>query len=108
MKVESLRGDSMKQEILSRIFGKSLRISILELFLNHKDEILNMNEIARRLSKNPGSIYRALPALVKDNFLEEIKISESRSAYRLNLNNPIVQELLEFYEKIRVVFTSNQ
>ena len=26
----------MKQEILSRIFGKSLRISILELFLNNE------------------------------------------------------------------------
>ncbi|OYT56997.1 MAG: hypothetical protein B6U76_02170 [Desulfurococcales archaeon ex4484_217_2] len=90
----------MKREILSRIFGKSLRISILELFLNHKDEILNMNEIARRLNKNPGSIYRALPALIRDNFIEEIKISKSRSAYRLNLKNPIVQDLLEFYEKI--------
>jgi len=96
----------MKQEILSRIFGKSLRISILELFLNNEGEILNMNEISRRLSKNPGSIYRALPELVKEGFLEEVKISESRSAYRLNLGNPVVRELLDFYRKVRAIINT--
>ncbi|OYT56208.1 MAG: hypothetical protein DRO23_06615 [Thermoprotei archaeon] len=94
--------------VLSRVFGKLLRISILELFLNNKDSYFNINEIARRLRKNPGSIYRAIPELVRDGLIEEIRISESRSIYRLNLNNPIVQELLKFYEKIRQIIYASQ
>ncbi|MCD6369852.1 MAG: helix-turn-helix domain-containing protein [Thermoproteales archaeon] len=93
--------------MLERIFGKSLRILVIELFLCNPDSLFNLSEIARRLGKNPGSIYRILPYLVEYGIIEEVNVSHSRKAYRLKKDSPIVAELSNFYKKISKLLASS-
>ncbi|MBD3228009.1 MAG: helix-turn-helix domain-containing protein [Candidatus Lokiarchaeota archaeon] len=87
--------------MLNELFGPSLHISILDMFLENNDELMNLREIARRVDKNPGSVYRVLPTLLENDFIEQVPISQSSNVYRLKKENKIVKLIIEFNNKLK-------
>lgn len=87
--------------VLNELFGPSIRLLVLDLFLENPDRLMNLREVARLLGKNPGSVSRVLPRLVEDGLLEQVKIGKNIYAYRLNLENEVVRLLQEFQSRLK-------
>jgi len=83
------------------LFGPSIHLLILDMFLDNPEQFLNLRSIARKVNKNPGSISRVMPMLVMNSFLEQIKVGKTMYVYRLNKGNEIIQLIMEFYEKLK-------
>lgn len=86
---------------LNKLFGPSIRLLVLELFIENPDRLMNLREVARLLEKNPGSVARALPRLVEDGLVEQIRVGKNIYAYRLNQENEVVKLLLEFHSRLK-------
>jgi DNA-binding IclR family transcriptional regulator len=87
--------------MLNELFGPSIHLLVLDMFLENPTKLMNLRAIARKTGKNPGSISRVLPILLKNNFLNQIEVGKSRSVYCLKTENQIVQLIMEFCEKLR-------
>ncbi len=87
--------------MFNELFGPSIFLLVLDLFLENPDELLNIREIARRVNKNPGSISRVMPLLLERGFVKQIKIGKAVRAYRLNVESELVQVLIEFQRKLK-------
>ncbi len=86
---------------LNKLFGPSIRLLVLELFIENPDRLMNLREVARLLEKNPGSVARVLPRLVEDGLVEQIRVGKNIYAYRLNRENEVVKLLLEFHSRLK-------
>ena len=82
------------------IFGPSLFLLILDLFLENPEEYMNLREISRRINKKPGSVSRAVPRLVDRNYVTATRIGAKIVAYKLNKDEKIIKHLLEFQENL--------
>jgi len=85
---------------LNDLIGPSKYLIVLDLFLQNPEEFMNLREIARRINKNPASVMKVLPILVKRNYLTRTRIGAKVVAYKLNNENRIVRLLLELLEKL--------
>jgi len=92
--------------MFNELFGPSIRLLVLDLFLENPESLMNLREIARRVNKNPGSVSRVLPRLIKDGILEQHKIGKVIYAYRLNTKNELVQLLIDFRKKLLQLYKS--
>jgi hypothetical protein len=90
----------------NELFGPSIYLLTLDLFLQHPDEFMNLREIARRIDRTPGSVSRVLPRLVKKDFITPTRIGVKIVAYKLNQANKMVTLLLEFHERISEFVTN--
>ena len=89
------------RETLNTIFGPSIFLLVLDLFVNNPDDLMNLREIARRVDKNPGSVSPIMPRLVERGMLTQTKIGKVSYAYQLNSNNEVVQLIFEFNNKLQ-------
>jgi len=87
--------------MFNKLFGPSINLLILDMFMENPDAYMNIREIARMVDKNPGSISRTVPQLVEQGLLEQVKVGKYINAYHLNTESEIVSLLIEFYSKIR-------
>jgi len=85
---------------LDALLGPSVFLKILDLFLEHPDEHMNMRAISRRIKKNPGSVHPILPKLVEKQILNAIQVSAVSYVYSLNKESDYVQILLEFFARL--------
>ncbi len=85
---------------LADVFGTSVYILTLDLFLENQEELMILREIARRIGRNPGSVVRVLPLLLSRGFVTSTRIGSKIVAYKLNQENTVVILLLEFREKL--------
>ena len=92
--------------MFNELFGPSIRLLVLDLFLENPESLMNLREIARRVNKNPGSVSRVLPRLIKDGLLEQYKVGKVIYAYRLNTNNELVKLLIDFRKKLLQLYKS--
>jgi predicted transcriptional regulator len=81
--------------MFNEIFGPSIYLLILDLFLDKPEQLLNMREIARNIGKNPGSVSRVIPRLIEESYVDQIPVG-NMFVFRLNGNNEVVQILSEF------------
>ena len=87
--------------MLNKLFGPSIHLLVLDMFLENQDDLKNLREIARSVDKNPGSISRVMPTLIENDFLEQIKVGKTMFVYKLNKNNEIIKLIIEFNEKLK-------
>lgn len=87
--------------VFNKLFGPSINLLILDMFMENPDKFMNIREIARMVDKNPGSISRTVPQLVEQGLLEQVKVGQYVNAYHLNTENEIVNILIEFYSRLR-------
>ena len=88
--------------MFNELFGPSIRLLVLDLFLENPERLMNLKEIARIVEKNLGSVSRVIPRLLKDGFLEQHKIGKVIYAYRLNTKNELVKLLIDFHKKLKL------
>lgn len=90
------------------LFGPSLFLMILDLFLDNPDDMMNLREISRRLERNPGSIIRVLPKLVDQEYVVFDEIGKNRRVYRLNKDNPYIIEFQTLRERLAQTLEDEQ
>jgi len=89
--------------MFNQLFGPSIQLLVLDLFVENPDTLFNLREIARRIDKNPGSVTRTIPTLVEMDIVTQDKVGKVTHVYSLNTENELVQILLEFYEKLKAL-----
>jgi predicted transcriptional regulator len=89
--------------ILYKLFGPSIYLLVLDMFIENPDKMINLREISRLVNKNPGSVTRVLSKLVKNGFLKQVKIGKVTYVYSLNIENEKVKLLIEFYKKLKEI-----
>jgi predicted transcriptional regulator len=89
--------------MLNKIFGPSIYLLILDMFLENPEKIMNLREISRMINKNPGSVSRVISKLVKNGFLKQTKIGKVTYVYSLNIENEKVKLIIEFYNKLKKI-----
>jgi len=89
--------------LFNELFGPSIFLLVLDLFLENPEDLMNLREIARRVNKNPGSISRVIPLLLERGLIRQIRIGKAVRAYRLNVESELVQVLIEFRKKLKNV-----
>jgi Fic family protein len=89
--------------ILYKLFGPSIYLLVLDMFIENPDKIINLREISRLVNKNPGSVTRVISKLVKNGFLKQVKIGKVSYVYSLNIENEKVELLIEFYKKLKEI-----
>jgi len=87
--------------MFNKLFGPSINLLILDMFLENPDKYMNIREVARMVDKNPGSISRTIPQLVELELLEQINVGKNINAYHLNTGSEIVGLLMEFHSRLR-------
>jgi Fic family protein len=89
--------------ILYKLFGPSIYLLVLDMFIENPDKMINLREISRLVNKNPGSVTRVISKLVKNGFLKQVKIGKVSYVYSLNIENEKVELLIEFYKKLKEI-----
>jgi len=86
--------------VFNKLFGPSIHLMILDMFLENPEEYMNVREISRQIDKNPGSVSRILPRLTEKEYLDQIQVGKNMYAYHLNTGSEVVELLIEFREKL--------
>ena len=89
-------------KMFNELFGPSIRLLVLDCFLENPEKLMNLREVARMVDKNPGSISRVMPRLLKEGFLEQHKVGKVTYAYCLNTENEVVKLLIDFRKKLQI------
>ena len=87
--------------MLNEIFGPTLNLLVLDLFLDNPDSIMNLRKISDEIGKNPGSISRIIPLLVENGFLKRIVVGKKMTVYKLEKDREIVHLILDFHEQLK-------
>ncbi|MEM2929218.1 MAG: helix-turn-helix domain-containing protein [Nitrososphaerota archaeon] len=89
--------------VLNKLFGPSIYLLVLDMFIENPDKMINLREISRLVNKNPGSVTRVMAKLVKNGFLKQTKIGKVSYVYNLNIENEKVKLLIDFYKKLKEI-----
>lgn len=95
---------SQQKLTLSQLFGASVYLLVLDLFLERRDAIMNLREVARLVDRNPGSVTRVMPRLIEVGVVSRVRVGKERYVYQLNKEEGLVKLLLEFRESLQTVF----
>lgn len=88
---------------LYELFGPSIFLLILDMFLEYPSQWMNLREIARRIDKNPGSVSPVMPGLVERGLILGCKVGKVSVVYRLNTDDERVMALMRFKESLKKV-----
>ncbi|MFO8019478.1 MAG: hypothetical protein R6U96_12680 [Promethearchaeia archaeon] len=99
----------MRNFILIKVFGNTVRVKVIEVLLAHlisnKETWLNLSEIARRANISVSSSKRIVDQLIEEEYVDlhhiETHAKNPEKEVRLNVDNKIVNELVFFYRKIK-------
>lgn len=94
--------------MFNELFGPSIYLLLLDLFLEKPNMLANLREVSRMVGKNPGSISRVIPRLVRKGFVEQIRVGKVMYAYRLNKENDTVLLLIHFRRKLEDTYISEE
>jgi len=95
--------------ILSKLFGNTVRIKILEILLENslkKDsDWLNISELAKIAGISTSSSKRIVDELIADSIVDlktiQTHAKNPEKEVQLNLDNKFVKELIFFYRKVK-------
>ncbi len=87
---------------VNSVFGPSIFLLILDMFLDHPNDLVNIRETSRRINKNPGSVSPVMPKLLERKLIKGIKIGTKITAFQLNMENETVKNLIELHSRMTV------
>lgn len=95
--------------ILTKIFGKSVRVKILEILLENalqkEIEWLNISELAKIGNVSTSSSKRIVDKLIEEGLVDlkpiQTHAKNPEKEIRLNLDNKLINELIFFFRKVR-------
>ncbi len=83
------------------LFGPSIQLLVLDLFIENPESLMNLREVARRVDKNPGSVSRVIYRLVTLGLVSRDKIGKVTHVYSLNTDSNLVTALLNFANELK-------
>ena len=98
-----------KKFILTKIFGESVRVKILEILIENmlQKEIkwLNISEIAKLCNISTSSSKRIVDILIEEGLVDlkpiQTHAKNPEKEIRLNLDNKLINELVFFFRKLK-------
>ena len=95
--------------ILTRIFGKSVRVKILEILIENtlQKEIiwLNISELAKLCGISTSSSKRIVDELIEEGLVDlkpiQTHAKNPEKEIRLNLDSKLINELVFFFRKLK-------
>ncbi|MCP4764074.1 MAG: MarR family transcriptional regulator [archaeon] len=99
--------------IFTKIFGDTPRVKIIEFFIltfiNAEKETppwTYISQVSRVLNLSKSSVKKIIDKMIKEEFLIEKKIEthakNPQRNIKINKKKPVVSELVDFYQKIRM------
>ena len=102
MNLETENHEPKDGHSVNSVLGPSIFLQILDMFLDHPNDLVNIRETSRRINKNPGSVSPVIPKLVKRQLITVIKIGAKITAFQLNKENETVKHLIELHNRMTV------
>ena len=86
--------------IFAKVFGSTIRVRLIEYFLEHPDSVIYLTELSRILGASHSSVSRVIQPLIDINLIQEIPLAGRLRFFRLNSNSDIAKFLLSFYKSL--------
>ena len=86
---------------LSSVFGRSVRVKVLECLLESPGRLYSQSEISRRVGCSVSSVGRAVDALQHLNLVKVVYIPGRAKVIALNPENSITTVLLKLREDLK-------
>ncbi len=88
-----------------KVFGDYPIIKVLDFLITFREFDYPLTEIANNSGVGWSTLHSFWPKLVKSGLVVKTRKIGRATLYKLNLENPIVQELITLDEKITAQFT---
>ncbi len=86
--------------VFAKIFGPTIRVRLIEYFLEHPDSVIYLTELSRIVGASHSSVSRVIQPLIDINLIQEIPLAGRLRFFRLNSNSDIAKFLLSFYKSL--------
>lgn len=86
--------------VLTSIFGSTIRVKVIEYFLENPKSMIYLTELARALGVSHSSISRVIQPLIDMNIISEFQLANRLRFFKLNMNSDIAKFLLNFYKTL--------
>lgn len=91
------------EDVINELLGPSILMLVVDMFLEYPRQWMNLREVARRVSKNPGSISPVMPTLLKRGIVTGCKVGKVSVVYQLNYDNEKVKVLMAMSKRLKSV-----
>ena len=91
------------EDVINELLGPSILMLVVDMFLEYPRQLMNLREVARRVSKNPGSISPVMPTLLKRGIVIGCKVGKVSVVYQLNYDNEKVKVLMAMRKRLKSV-----
>ncbi|MEK6899532.1 MAG: hypothetical protein AABX05_00250 [Nanoarchaeota archaeon] len=85
-----------EKSVLLRTFGDYPLIRILDFLIYSRDFDYPITEIAKNANVNFQTLKKLWPQLEKDGIVISVRTVAGTTLYKININNPIVEKIIEF------------
>ena len=83
-----------------RLFGNSPVLRVLDFFLTFREFDYPLTEIAENAGIGWSTLHKIFPKLIEMDVIKPTREIGRAKLYKLNLETPIVQALIQFDEKL--------
>src|SRR3989304_6207712 len=87
------------------IFQSKAQVKLVEHLLQNRQKVFNQAGLARTLNVSPSTVARIAEPLVKSRILLFERYEKGMKIFALNEEEPAARNLIEFYEKIKALYS---
>jgi hypothetical protein len=98
----STTSQAEKAEDIERAITSPGKLKILRLLMRTPDHAFTRYEIRKKILLSPEDIKKDLATLVDVGWVREHEVQHLQK-YTINLGNPLVKQLLDFFKNIKYV-----
>lgn len=91
---------------IEEIFATHLQVRLIRIFLENPSKLYSCTKLARVLGSSPSAIISRLRQLKQLGLIKVIQISRVK-LYKLNIDSPLANLLLDFYRKLKKITQTN-
>ena len=88
----------MEQTIFVNTFGNYPKIRILDMLITGRELDYSISDIAEQAEIGRATFYRLMDQLIKSKTIVISRRIGHINLYRLNLDNPLVEEIVKAYD----------
>ena len=97
----------MEESLLVKLFGDTPLILVVDFLIENSIFDYTKTEIAENATISRASLYKVWPVLERFELVEPSRKIGNTTLYKLNKENPVVQELIELDLKLSMEFAGS-
>ena len=86
--------------IFRELFGDTPKVRVLEYLLEGRELDHSIGDIAEGAGINRVTLFRLWPEIEKSKLVMHTRNKGNAKLFKLNVNNPYVQSILEMFDKL--------